>query len=85
MAYIVIENCQDCMFTDCVEVCPVDCFYEARDTDRMLYINPDDCIDCRQCVDECPVAAIHHADDLPQEKAGFVALNRDWYAGNSGK
>jgi ferredoxin len=77
MAYIVIENCQDCMFTDCVEVCPVDCFYEARDTDRMLYINPNECIDCGACVPECPVQAIFAEDDVPEGQKQWIEINKD--------
>jgi len=55
MAYIVTENCIKCKYTDCVEVCPVDCFYEGE---NMLVINPDECIDCGVCEPECPADAI---------------------------
>ena len=55
MTYLVNDNCIKCKFTDCVEVCPVDCFYEG---DNMLVINPDECIDCGVCEPECPVGAI---------------------------
>ena len=55
MTYIVIENCIKCKYMDCVEVCPVDCFYEGE---NMLVINPDECIDCGVCEPECPVEAI---------------------------
>tara|TARA_B100000424_G_scaffold218453_1_gene176785 strand:- start:1146 stop:1475 length:330 start_codon:yes stop_codon:yes gene_type:complete len=55
MTYLVNDKCIKCKFTDCVEVCPVDCFYEG---DNMLVINPDECIDCGVCEPECPVGAI---------------------------
>lgn len=60
MPYVVLENCIKCKYTDCVEVCPVDCFYEGE---NMLIINPDECIDCGVCEPECPVEAIKPADD----------------------
>ena len=60
MAYIVTENCIKCKYTDCVEVCPVDCFYEGE---NMLVINPDECIDCGVCEPECPAEAIKPASE----------------------
>jgi len=60
MSYVVTENCIRCKYTDCVEVCPVDCFYEGK---NMLVINPDECIDCGVCEPECPVEAIKVADE----------------------
>lgn len=60
MPYVVLENCIKCKYTDCVEVCPVDCFYEGE---NMLAINPDECIDCGVCEPECPAEAIKPADD----------------------
>jgi ferredoxin len=74
MAHIVAEPCFDCKYTDCVVVCPVDCFYEGA---QMLYIHPDECIDCEACVPECPVEAIFHEDNLPEEWKDFVALNAE--------
>ncbi len=74
MAYVVTDNCQDCRFTDCVEVCPVDCFYGDA---RMLYIHPDECIDCGACEPACPVEAIYAADDLPPEKAEWEQINTE--------
>jgi ferredoxin len=74
MPYVVTQNCQDCRFTDCVEVCPVDCFYG---DDRMLYIHPDECIDCGACEPACPVQAIYSADDLPAELAGWKKTNAE--------
>jgi len=62
MAYIVGEPCFNCKYGDCVEVCPVECFYQDEKT---LVINPDECIDCDACVPECPVDAIFSEDDSP--------------------
>lgn len=77
MAYVVTDNCVDCRFTDCVEVCPVDCFY-LDDEKNMVLIHPDECIDCGACEPACPVEAIYAADDLPADKKGWekVAIER---------
>lgn len=64
MAHVVTSKCNGCKFTDCVEVCPVACFYEM---DGQLVIHPDECIDCTACVAECPVQAIYVEADLPAE------------------
>jgi ferredoxin len=72
MTYIVTDNCQNCRFTDCVVVCPVDCFHAGPD---MLYIDPDECIDCGACVPECPVEAIYPEDELPEEKKEWLVIN----------
>ena len=74
MTYVVTDNCVKCKYTDCVSVCPVDCFYEGE---NMLVINPDECIDCNLCVPECPVEAIYAEDDLPPEQQQFLALNAE--------
>ena len=74
MPYIVTENCDKCRFTDCVEVCPVDCFYA---DDKMLYIQPDECIDCGACEPACPVSAIYPDDSLPDNLEKWVDINRD--------
>ena len=74
MAHIVAEPCFDCKYTDCVVVCPVDCFYEGA---QMLYIHPEECIDCEACVPECPVEAIFHEDNLPDDWKDFTALNAE--------
>ena len=74
MAHIVTSKCQGCKFTDCVEVCPVACFYELEDR---LVIHPDDCIDCTACVAECPVEAIYAEDDVPPEQRDFIPLNAE--------
>jgi ferredoxin len=74
MAFVVTEQCIRCKFSDCVEVCPVDCFYEGP---NYLVINPDECIDCALCEPECPVNAIMSEDDLSEEQKIFAELNRD--------
>ncbi len=74
MAHIVAEPCFDCKYTDCVVVCPVDCFYEGA---QMLYISPDECIDCEACVPECPVEAIYADSTLPEQYAEWLALNEE--------
>jgi len=74
MAYIVTESCIKCKYTDCVDVCPVDCF---REGPNMLVIDPDECIDCTLCVPECPVEAIFAEDDVPDAQHEFVAKNRE--------
>ena len=80
MAHVVAEPCFDCKYTDCVVVCPVDCFYEGA---QMLYIHPEECIDCEACVPECPVEAIFHEDNLPDEWKEFTALNAEAYPWSS--
>ncbi|TAM45108.1 MAG: ferredoxin family protein [Gammaproteobacteria bacterium] len=74
MAYVVTENCIKCKYTDCVEVCPVDCFHEGP---NFLVIDPDECIDCTLCVPECPINAIYAEDDLPDDQKQFVQLNAE--------
>ena len=73
MTFVVLESCIRCKYTDCVEVCPVDCFYEGP---NMLAINPDECIDCALCEPECPVEAIVSEDDLPEQYQPYIELNR---------
>jgi len=79
MTYVVTENCIKCKYTDCVEVCPVDCFHEGP---NFLVIDPEECIDCTLCVPECPINAIYAEDDLPDELRQYIQLNaelcQDW-------
>ena len=75
MTYVVLENCIKCKHTDCVEVCPVDCFYEGP---NMLVINPEECIDCGVCVPECPIDAIVAEEDLTQEQKPMLTLNAEY-------
>lgn len=74
MPFVVTEACIKCKYTDCVEVCPVDCFYEGP---NMLAINPDECIDCALCEPECPVDAIKSEDDVPENQKEFIELNKE--------
>jgi ferredoxin len=79
MTYVVTESCIKCKYTDCVDVCPVDCFHEGP---NMLVIDPDECIDCTLCVAECPVEAIFAEDEVPENQRAFLHLNaelsKDW-------
>ena len=72
--FVVCEPCRDCKYTDCVVVCPVDCFYQ---DEAMLYIDPDECIGCEACVPECPVEAIYGVTGVPAQWSHFVQLNAD--------
>jgi len=74
MTYVVTENCIKCKYTDCVEVCPVDCFHEGP---NFLVIDPEECIDCTLCVAECPAEAIFAEEEVPQSQMGFIALNAE--------
>jgi ferredoxin len=79
MTYVVTESCIRCRYTDCVEVCPTDCF---RQGPNFLVIDPDECIDCGVCAPECPVDAIVSAEDIAEDQRAFVELNaslaRQW-------
>ena len=74
MTFVVGEDCIKCKHTDCVEVCPVDCFYEGP---NFLVIHPDECIDCALCEPECPVDAIFSEDELPSDQQNFLELNAE--------
>jgi ferredoxin len=74
MTFIVVENCIKCKYTDCVEVCPVDCFHEGP---NFLVIDPDECIDCTLCEPECPAEAIFSEHDLPANQKHFLQLNAE--------
>lgn len=74
MTFIVGDSCIKCKHTDCVEVCPVDCFYEGP---NMLVIHPDECIDCALCEPECPVDAIYAEDELPENQTVFLKINEE--------
>ena len=73
MTYVVTETCIKC-YTDCVDVCPVDCF---REGPNFLVIEPDECIDCTLCVAECPVEAIFAEDDVPENQRHYIQLNAE--------
>ncbi|MEW6589464.1 MAG: ferredoxin FdxA [Pseudomonadota bacterium] len=72
MTYVVADACVKCKYTDCVDVCPVDCFHEGP---NFLVIDPEECIDCTLCVAECPVEAIFAEDDVPDDQRAYIALN----------
>lgn len=74
MTFVVTENCIKCKYTDCVEVCPVDCFHEGP---NFLVIDPDECIDCTLCEPECPAQAIFSEDDVPDHQRNFLAINAE--------
>jgi len=74
MTFVVTENCIKCKYTDCVEVCPVDCFHEGP---NFLVIDPEECIDCTLCEPECPAEAILSEDDLPDDQQHFLELNAE--------
>ena len=86
MTYVVGENCIKCKYTDCVDVCPVDCFHEGP---NFLVIDPEECIDCTLCVPECPANAIFADDELPDNQSSFLDLNeelsREWPVINESK
>jgi ferredoxin len=74
MTFVVTDNCKGCRFTDCVAVCPVDCFHG---DDDMLYIDPAECIDCGACVPECPVEAIYDETQVPENQKHWTAINAE--------
>jgi ferredoxin len=74
VTYVVTDSCIKCKYTDCVDVCPVDCFHEGP---NFLVIDPEECIDCTLCVAECPVEAIYAEDDVPAGMESFIALNAE--------
>jgi NAD-dependent dihydropyrimidine dehydrogenase PreA subunit len=84
MAHVIAQPCIGTKDTACVAVCPVDCIHPTKDdadfaSAEMLYIDPDTCIDCGLCVDECPVSAIFPLEDLPAEWAGFIEKNAEYF------
>jgi ferredoxin len=74
MTHVVTEKCVNCKYTDCVVVCPVECFYQGE---KMLYIHPDECIDCEACVPECPVEAIFLDENVPDEFKHYIEINAE--------
>ncbi|HHJ11685.1 MAG TPA: ferredoxin family protein [Chromatiales bacterium] len=74
MTFVVTDNCIRCKYTDCVDVCPVDCFHEGP---NFLVIDPDECIDCTLCEPECPAEAIFAEDEVPEGQEVFIQLNAE--------
>jgi NAD-dependent dihydropyrimidine dehydrogenase PreA subunit len=79
MAYIITEPCIGVKDKACVAVCPVDCIHEGTEPYDMLYINPDECIDCGLCEPECPVTAIFADSDVPKDQERFIQINADFF------
>ena len=79
MTYIITTPCIDTTDQSCVDVCPVDCIHFEEGADRMLYIDPDECIDCGACEPACPVSAIFAEDDTPDDQEAFKEINALWY------
>jgi NAD-dependent dihydropyrimidine dehydrogenase PreA subunit len=77
VTYVIAQPCVDLKDRGCVEECPVDCIYEGN---RMLYIHPDECVDCGACEPVCPVEAIFYEDDTPEEWKDYYAANVDFFA-----
>jgi NAD-dependent dihydropyrimidine dehydrogenase PreA subunit len=76
VTYIITEGCVDLLDKTCIDECPVDCIYEGA---RMLYIHPDECVDCGACEPVCPVEAIYYEDDLPGQLKDFYRINLDFF------
>ncbi|MGV1003550.1 MAG: ferredoxin [Candidatus Nanopelagicales bacterium] len=76
MTYVITQACVDVKDKACIEECPVDCIYEGE---RMLYIHPDECVDCGACEPVCPVEAIYYEDDVPADQVPYTAANADFF------
>ncbi len=76
MTYVITDACIDVMDKSCIEECPVDCIYEG---DRMLYIQPDECVECGRCEPVCPQISIFHQDDLPGETSTWAEVNAEFF------
>jgi NAD-dependent dihydropyrimidine dehydrogenase PreA subunit len=79
LAFVITEACIGTKDRSCVDVCPVDCIHDEGDADQLLYIDPDECIDCGACEPACPVSAIFAEDDVPDNLKKFVSINATWY------
>jgi NAD-dependent dihydropyrimidine dehydrogenase PreA subunit len=79
MTYVITDPCIDVLDKSCVEVCPVDCIHYEEGTDRKLYIDPDECIDCGACEPVCPVTAIFAEDDVPPDQAPYTEIDALWF------
>jgi ferredoxin len=79
MTYVITEPCIGTKDRSCVDVCPVDCIHDDGDDDKILYIDPDECIDCGACEPACPVTAIFAEDDVPDNMSAYTEINALWY------
>ncbi len=79
MTYVITDPCIDLLDISCVEVCPVDCIHYEEGTDRKLYIDPDECIDCGACEPVCPETAIFAEDDVPDDQKEYTELDAQWF------
>ena len=79
MTYTITSPCIDTMEQSCVDVCPVDCIHYEEGVDKILYIDPDECIDCGACEPACPVSAIYAEDDVPEEEEMYKEINVLWF------
>jgi ferredoxin len=84
MTYVITSPCIGTKDRSCVEVCPVDCIHDDGDEDMMLYIDPNECIDCGACEPACPVTAIFAEDDVPEDQKGYIEVNTLWYSDKDG-
>jgi NAD-dependent dihydropyrimidine dehydrogenase PreA subunit len=80
MAYVITQPCIGVKDKGCVDVCPMDCIH-GNDADKMLYIDPDDCIDCGACIPACPVNAIFVDNDVPEKWREYIKINADYFVG----
>jgi len=88
MAFIICEPCVHTKDSACVDACPVDCIHPRKDEknfegEGMLYIDPEECIDCGACVPECPVEAIFPEDEVPEQWLDYIEINAKWYENRS--
>ena len=79
MTYIITETCAGSLDKSCVDVCPVDCIHFEEGVDRILFINPDECIDCGACEPACPVKAIYPEDAVPENMEPYIKINALWF------
>ena len=80
MTYVITTPCIDTMDQSCVDVCPVDCIHFEEGVDKILYIDPEECIDCGACEPACPVSAVYAEDDVPDEEAHYTEINAFWFS-----
>jgi|TARA_B110000263_G_scaffold51824_1_gene43364 ferredoxin len=79
VTYVITTPCIDTVDQSCVDVCPVDCIHFEEGIDKILYIDPDECIDCGACEPACPVSAIYAEEDVPEEEAAYTEINALWF------